>query len=225
MERNDARRNKGLFTIRINKEGIKFKVKNRKSGTAADSVNFGKLMGIADDLNKSTKYNDNALAGIIYLGLFTGFRIGDILNTCKDNVNTPNGKFPSYFVAIETQKTKQRIEKALPDRFMDWFFEWQKQNDRSLLFANKRTNKPFTTHWVNKRFKALNQAYFAKYDVAVNLSSHSIRKTFGRHYYNAYGLVQTSDALGHKNTAHTRTYLKLPEQEQIKNHLALFSGY
>ena len=225
MKRNQ-RQSSGLFTVRINKDGVKYKVKNRKSGTAADSVNFDKLMGIAHDLNRSTKYNDTALAGIIYLGLFTGFRIGDILNVRHNNVRTPNGKFPSYFIVIETQKTKQSIEKALPDTFMDWYFDWQRyHNSKDPIFVNKRTKKPFTTHWVNKRFKALNKAYFAKYGIEVNLSSHSIRKTFGRHYYNAYGLVQTSDALGHKNTAHTRAYLKLPEQETIQNHLALFAGY
>lgn len=203
-------------------KNVAVKIKKRQKGTSADSFNWDSLKSEGDKWNKSDKYYDKALAGIIYLGISTGLRISDILKLKKSDIQKPSIETKDHsYIEIVTKKTGKKVIKPLPHFFMDWMSDWQMVNKRDEIFYSHRTGELITSHFVNKRFKEIGKKFKAE-GFKKNLSSHSLRKTFGVKMYNKFGVVEACNSLGHTTTKWTLEYLSVDEQKAFDNHIEIF---
>ena len=140
------------------------------------------------------------------IGIFTGLRISDMLTlkfeTFKDAQN----------IWITEKKTgKPRRLTIHPDLLK--IIERNRNGNKGLIFTNEQ-GKPLSIQYINQEFKRIAK----RYNLAGNISCHSLRKTFGRHIWSINNesdaaLIKLSDIFNHSSTATTRRYLGITAQE------------
>jgi integrase len=181
--------------------------------TTTSGLDWNVMLGLTKRLR-----NDNLLRDylLITLGSYFGLRISDLLNLrWNDLLNKED------FLIIETKTNKERFISIHADVREALTYSYDQLKDSNLasdyIFAN-RWGDPLTVSYVNKRLKVI----LIKYNVkAQNPSSHTLRKTFGKHVFemnnqSEKALIYLSEIFGHSSTAITRRYIGLT-QEKIKN--------
>ena len=139
-----------------------------------------------------------------------GLRIGDILNlTHSDLINGEK-----EFREEKTEKAKKvKFNKHILDAY-NKVFKDVKVNANDFIFKSQK-NSVFTRQQINRKLK---NTFTIKNK---NISSHSLRKTFGRRVYETNNesekaLLLLNDIYNHTSIKQTRDYLDIT-QEEINN--------
>jgi integrase len=171
--------------------------------TTTDYIEFGKVTTTAQKLLKDEK---TKLLGLyILVGANTGLRVSDILNLTwqqmREDLVTINEK--------KTGKKKTFKINSVVRGALDNF-----NNDLAgyIFVSQKRT--VYRRQTINRLLKEV----FAKEAKKNNISSHSLRKSFGRRVFennneSEKSLTYLSELFNHSSVATTRRYLGLRQEE------------
>ena len=169
------------------------------------------IHAIQDDLKKNN-YRNYLLFEI---GIYIGIRVSDILNIkVKDIRNKDNLKLRE----IKTGKEKLMPIPAHLKREINWYIEDKKMQDEEYLFkSRKRQYKPISRIQAYKILKSIAKKYKLE-----NIGTHTLRKTFGYHFYkrtNDVALLMT--ILNHSDPSITLRYIGI-QQDNVNKSLKNF---
>lgn len=144
------------------------------------------------------------MAGIILTGIYTGLRISDILSLRATDLEEND-----VLVLRETKTGKPRS--VLVNQSLKNLLKQIDLPKQGYMFSNDGT-KPFTRQYINRMLKDI----FC--DLDCNISTHSLRKTFGRkvmdvHGHSSQALMKLCEIFNHSSPATTRIYLGLRQEE------------
>ena len=189
---------------------------SRKVKGTSDHCDSADLMRLAETLFSSKKHTEKTLGLVIYTGVTTGLRIGDILNMKTENLDPFEG---GCRIKLIQGKYKVPFDKLISYRLDDMIGEYLgskliTNKPDTHIFVNPDTHKPYTIHWVNKRFSILKDDHQWLKDKT--FSSHTLRKTYAMTIYKYYGndVMKARDALGHKSITTTQKYLNLDRKQK-----------
>lgn len=173
--------------------------------TGSTYIEFDKARTVGMNLIKS---NENPIAGLLIItGIHMGLRVSDLLQLTYGDLRKDR-------VELTEQKTGKVRDIEIHDSIKTaiGYFPVEEYPDEFHAFRSQKKTVMSSRH-VNR----LIQKYF-KGD---RISSHSLRKTFGRRVYDMNGrsedaLNYLSDMFNHKDISTTRKYLGI-RQEEIKN--------
>ena len=160
---------------------------------------------------------DNGMRNYILfsLGINTGLRISDIL---KLNAGDVIGKDHITLIEQKTDKTKRfPLNKALQKDLSAYIKDNNMELVNILFPSRKGTNKPITRI----------QAYRIIRDAAIaveidEIGTHTLRKTFGYHFYKKYhDVVLLQEIFNHSSPAITLRYIGIND-DQIKDSIDNF---
>lgn len=187
----------------------------RNSYTTSDYLQWDSATNLVRKLYRDKSYRISLLIGC---GIFFGLRISDLLQLTWDMLLDKDAKF----VIIEKKTGKRRevrINKEFQRHIKDCYSALNIQNLNELCFLSGRgKNKVYSTQWVNIVLKDLKNRYSLKID---HLSTHSLRKTFGRRVFESsenaeLALVKLMELFNHSSVAITKRYLGLRQEEILQ---------
>jgi integrase len=198
----------------INNGEFHYKLKSKKRSVkgTSDYLDYDLAMRIANDILWHGRQPQ--VGFYVIFSINTGLRVGDTLKLKHADMI---GKQAGDYLIITEQKTGKRRQVQLNDKVIDAYTYLQKRNrtkPTDYVFKSQK-NHVFATVTINRTLKRIFKG------CAPVISSHSLRKTFGRRVYEMNGrsehsLVLLSDIFGHSNLAITRRYLGL-RKEEISN--------
>ena len=140
----------------------------------------------------------------ILTAIYTGLRTGDIQRLTWNDFNNES------FTIIEEKTEKARVIKINETlrKAID-----KTRSGNGLIFTSQKKSV-YTTQALNRMLKST----FSKQAKNENISTHSLRKTFGRRVYDMnnqseHALTLLSQLFGHSSNQITRIYLGLKQQE------------
>lgn len=141
-------------------------------------------------------------------GIYTGLRISDILRL---KVSDVKGK---RFIYLREKKTSKQniieINKLLEKEYK-WFCE-DKELDEYLIKSREGINKPLSRVRAYSIIKEVGKAFGIE-----NLGTHTLRKTFGYHYYKQSKDVATlMKMFNHSDPSITLRYIGIIQDEMNK---------
>ncbi|MCQ2163590.1 MAG: tyrosine-type recombinase/integrase [Bacteroidales bacterium] len=179
--------------------------------TTSDYIPWAEMLSLVHKLYRDGDYRFSCL---IACGCGFGLRIGDLLRISTWAVLLDNEQLD----LVEEKTGKHRILRINPNLqriIKDCYNALGCPNKGEHCFINHR-GTIYSREWVNRHLKAIK----AKYGLSVeHLSSHSFRKTFGRHVVEMskgqeeHALIVLSELFSHNSVATTRKYLGLRAQE------------
>ena len=180
------------------------------SSTTADYLEWGEAMNLINKLYKEEKYT---LSLLVACGCFFGLRIGDLLALrwrqllgvdTLEVIEKKTGKKRAIKINPQLQRhIKECHNKIQPASLDDFCF-------------GSGNGKAYSIQRVNVVLKELKYKYRLKIE---HISTHSLRKSFGRRVYELAGvssesaLVKLSEIFNHSSTQITRRYLGLKQDE------------
>lgn len=175
----------------------------KNSITTADYIDFDKATGSAKKLLKNKK--TELLGRYIIIAINTGLRSGDILQLKYEDLQ-------KQFLRLTEQKTGKNKVVQLNDNILDII----PANATGSLFLTQKGTAISIQH-LNRQLKDI----FSKESKTLNISSHSLRKSFGRRvFYNnnesEKALVYLMELFNHSSLSMTRKYLGI-RQEELNN--------
>lgn len=172
------------------------------SKTTADFLLWNDMLILSQKLERDGKYQ---FALLIAVGSFTGLRISDLLSLqWKAILNQP-------YLIIKEKKTKKirkiKINQQL-DKILSRIANKYAKNMEDYLFS-------FSVQHINRQLKKFRFKYKLKIN---NFSTHSFRKTFGRHIweqseYSEKAITILSDIFNHSSYRITRRYLGINDDD------------
>lgn len=181
----------------------------RLKNTTADFLEWNQMTCLVRNLFDDGNYSFSLL---IAVGCFTGLRISDLLKLkwC-DILNVDN------LIVTEQKTDKKRTIKLNPQlqRHIKACYKVVAPDTLDTPCFLSRIRTVYSVQRINVVLKNLKYRYSLKIS---NFSSHSLRKSFGRRIYENAGnsehaLVMLSQIFNHSNTAITRRYLGLKQEE------------
>ncbi|MGO5493952.1 tyrosine-type recombinase/integrase [Parabacteroides merdae] len=183
----------------------------KNSYTTADFIEWNTAINLVHRLYKDKNYKMSLLIGC---GIFFGLRISDILQLSW-NMLLDDSSFE--LIEKKTQKRREiRINKGFQKHIRDCYNALL-ITDKSEKCFKSREHRVYSIQRINMLLKDIKKKYSIK--SVKNFSTHSLRKTFGRHVYeraDANGemaLVMLSELFNHSNIAITKRYLGLRKEE------------
>jgi integrase len=186
----------------------------KNSYTTADYIEWNTAINLVHRLYKDKDYKMSLIIGC---GIFFGLRISDILQLSWDMLLDD-----SSFELIE-KKTQKRREVRINKRFQKHIWDCYNAlliTDKSEKCFKSRERRVYSIQRINMLLKDIKKKYGIK--SVKNFSTHSLRKTFGRHVYERadsngeMALVMLSELFNHSNIAITKRYLGLRKEEILK---------
>lgn len=186
------------------------------STTRADYIEWNTAVNLVHKLYRDRDYRMSLLIGC---GIFFGLRISDLLQLSWDMLldgdsftltEQKTGKRRTIRINRDFQKHIRACHKAM--RVAD---------NVSKCFINT-TGQPLSIQRVNVLLKQIKAKYGLK--SVRNISSHSLRKTFGRKVFESAGenanmaLVRLSELFNHSNVAITKIYLGIRQEELLETY-------
>jgi site-specific recombinase XerD len=156
------------------------------------------------------------------MGIYTGFRIGELLALELKDIWSGTDVFPSVTVRASNMKGR-KYSRTVPlherarEALRDWILAMQSMgmvSARQPIFPRQRRHRSLTRHQARRIIlAATTRAGVTTYRVA----THTLRKTFARRLWNS-PLVQKDPAkmarlLGHANWSNTLRYLEFDDLE------------
>lgn len=160
------------------------------------------IRNIIDYLKKTNKRNY-----IFFLmGIYTGMRIGDILRIRIKDVYKKHG------IKIKAQKTGKEINIKFNTELkkaIDYYASG-KEPGEYLVKSRQGYNKPISRIQAYRILDGIAEKFNLD-----NIGCHSLRKTFGYHYYYATGkdIVAVQRALGHSDPSVTLRYIGIVQED------------
>lgn len=188
------------------------------SRTTADYIPWEEAMQLIKDLYKDKDYR---MSLFVSIGCFWGLRVSDILalkwNTILDAKSftvreIKTGKIRNISVNEQLRKHIRKCYEQMCPKSVD-----------SPVIAN-RIGEKITARYLNQELKRVKIKYRLHVD---NISTHSLRKTFGRQVYNLGGdkaelsLMKLCEIFNHTSVAVTRRYLGLRAEELAATYTSL----
>lgn len=172
--------------------------------TTADYLDYEKLMFKAQNMLKDEK--TRVIGAYIIVAINTGLRCGDILKLTFEDLRSDT-------LTITEGKTKKTKTIAINDKIKDMVKMIGKDKDDSPFLTQKGTI--ISIQHLNLMLKKLIK------DKELNISSHSMRKTFGRRVYyqnneSEKALMYLMDLFNHSSMSLTKKYLGI-RQEELNN--------
>ena len=183
----------------------------KNSYTTADYIEWNTAINLVLRLYKDKDYKMSLLIGCC---IFFGLRISDILQLSWDMLLDD-----SSFELIE-KKTQKRREVRINKGFQKHIWDCYNAlliTDKSEKCFKSRERRVYSIQRINMLLKDIKKKYGIK--SVKNFSTHSLRKTFGRHVYERAdsngetALVMLSELFNHSNIAITKRYLGLRKEE------------
>lgn len=187
----------------------------KNTTTTADYLPWENAMNLIHKLYRDKNYRMSLLFGC---GCFFGIRISDLLQLTWGMLLGDD-----TFTLVEKKTRKIRTIKVNPN------FKKHIQDCHKALGEPKMDQKCFvsrlgstyTIQAINKSFKVIK----ARYGIKVgNMSTHTMRKTFGRKVFESAGenaemaLVRLMELFNHSSVAITKKYLGLRSEELMETY-------
>jgi integrase len=179
--------------------------------TTADYIEWDEAMNLVRRLYRDRDYLMSLLIGC---GCFFGLRYSDLRALRWEQVLSKDGVF-----AVIEQKTGKRREIKINKSFQQHIRDcWRALGsvDPSQPCFTSKYGTVLTSQMVNRHLKRIKTVYQLK---AKNVSTHSLRKTFGRRVVDMAGadaemaLIKLSEIFNHASPMVTRRYLGLRQEE------------
>ena len=190
----------------------------KHSYTTSDYIEWDTMLTLVRRLYKDGDYRMSLLIGC---GSFFGLRISDLLTLDWGMLLEGDS-----FILTEKKTGKRRIIKINADfrkHILDCYNALQISDMHEKCFLSKK-NVVFSIQSVNVRLKEIKSKYHLKIE---HLSTHSLRKTFGRRVVASAGensemaLIKLSELFNHSTPQITRRYLGLRQEELMEVYDAL----
>lgn len=177
-----------------------------KKYTTSDYLNFDTATRVAEKLMKG-EGSKKTIGLYIAVSINTGLRISDVLNLKWSDLMSKD-----RFSIIEG-KTKKRRAIAINENIKKALKHFAPRDTERLIFRSQKNTK-FSRQQINRVLKQV----FNKEAQKLNISSHSLRKTFGRRVYENNGesekaLIYLSELFNHTSMATTKRYLGIRQNE------------
>lgn len=187
----------------------------KNSNTTSDYLEFDSALNKSMKLLK-TDDRKFKIAFLAIVGINMGLRISDILQLKHQDLKSDN-------IILNEQKTKKRREIRINDNVKAAYKIYRERigivSDDEFLFKSQK-GVVFSVRHVNRLLK---EVFGTK---SKNISSHSLRKTFGRRiwendHYSERSLILLSKLFNHTSPAITRIYLGIQQEELDNIYLSL----
>lgn len=185
----------------------------KNSNTTSDYIEWDAAVNLVHRLFRDGDYRMSLLIGC---GIFFGLRISDTLRLTW-NMLLDNNSFE-----IIEKKTKKRREVRINTNFQkhikDCFNVLEIKDPTEYCFISRK-KRVYSVQRINVLLKDIKKRYNLK--SVKNISSHSLRKTFGRHIYERadsngeVALAMLSELFNHSNMIVTKRYLGLRKEELL----------
>lgn len=179
----------------------------KNSCTVSDYLEFDSTLNKANKILKNEKHYK--IAFLVILGINVGLRISDLRKLKFEDIEKTN-------ITLIEKKTNKKRTIQFNENVLSAFqvYKQRSQNETGSLFLSNRKTI-FSTQFINKMVKKL----FGK--ASLNISTHSLRKTFGRRVWDNNNqtdtaLIYLSEIFNHSSISITRRYLGI-RQEQLNN--------
>ncbi|PAQ15054.1 site-specific integrase [Bacillaceae bacterium SAOS 7] len=167
---------------------------------------------ILEDIKLFYKEDSERNYVLFLLGINTGLRISDILRLKVNDVKD------RYIVVVEQKTKKQRwikvtseLRKALKEFIAD------KEDNEYLFKSRQGRNKPIGRSMAYKILRRAADEFKLK-----NIGTHTLRKTFGYHfYYQTKDVAMLQEIFSHSDPAITRRYIGV-NQDAIDQAMSKF---
>ncbi len=167
---------------------------------------------LADYLRKNNERNY-----LMFLfGIYTGLRISDILSYKIHQIKNKD------YLNIRTKKTGDQVTIEINPELKREIAKYVKDKDPDdYLFKSRQNyNKPICRSMAYKILREATEKFGLN-----NIGCHTLRKTFGYHYYKQYkDAVTLMDIFGHSHISVTLRYVGI-NQEIINNSIRRFKIY
>lgn len=190
-------------------------MKENKKYQTSDYIQWDSAMQLIHKLYRDGDYRMSLLIGC---GCFFGLRISDLLSLSWDML-----LMGDKFTLNEKKTGKRRVVKVNA-QFQQHIKKCHEalniENDFDKCFISRK-HCVYSTQRINVKLKEIKQRYNLKVE---HLSSHSLRKTFGRKVVEASGenaemaLIKLSELFNHSSTRITRIYLGIRQQELLSTY-------
>lgn len=171
-------------------------------------MNYVEPIRNIDDVNMMCDYLKewNYRNYLLFLvGINTGLRISDIVNLKVSNIR-------GHYIVVVEKKTKKRNRvkmNSLLKKEIDQYIKGKKVGDY-LFQSRKGRNKPIT------RQAAYLIVKIAAEDCGIeNVGTHTMRKTFGYHYYKKHkDIAMLMDIFNHASPKITKVYIGIDQDQK-----------
>lgn len=187
----------------------------KNSHVTSDYIEWDLMLSLVRRLYRDGEYRLSLLIGC---GCFFGLRISDLLS-----LNWTMILDDTKFTLIE-KKTGKRREIRINEDFQKHIHDCYtalKITDKHEKCFISRKKSVYSTQRINVLFKEIKKKYKLKVE---HLSTHSLRKTFGRKVVEAAGsnsemaLIKLSELFNHADVMTTRRYLGLRTEELLETY-------
>ncbi len=179
----------------------------KNSTTVSDYLEFDSTLNKANKILKGEK--NYKIAFLVIVGINVGLRISDLRKLRFEDLVQNN-------ITIIEKKTNKKRTIQFNENVLSAFtiFKQRCQETTGNLFLSNRKTI-FSTQYINMELKKI----FGKANL--NISSHSLRKAFGRRVWDNHNqsntaLIYLTEIFNHTNIAVTRRYLGI-RQEELNN--------
>ena len=155
---------------------------------------------------------------LVYVGIHVGLRFSDLRTLTFYDLLNENG-----VILISEKKTQKKRKIVLKEEARKWIKECmliKKASIEDHILVN-RTKEPISITYANYILKDIEKEYGISHPV----STHSLRKTFGRRVYDLepseQRLLLLSDMFNHSTIRDTRRYLGIRQEEMNEIYINL----
>jgi integrase len=166
-------------------------------------------------IRKMEHDNNYWLCSYMLLSAYTGLRVSDVTQITWSEILS--GK---DYLDIKEKKTKKNrrihLNPFLVDSIKKYYNKLNITDPNTIIVCNKQGGSVSTIYF-NRVLKKSNY----QYGIGVkNMSTHSLRKTFGQHVWRSNGcsdkiLTLLSDIFNHSKTSITRKYIGIQDEEIV----------
>jgi integrase len=200
------------------RQGFRKAKKIRKVKVAADYIPYDDAMRVGQDLLWSGK--QATIGFYIIFSVNTGLRVGDVLRMKHSDLID---KVAGDVLRIQEQKTSKIRDIQLNDKIVE-SYKYLYQHYGHFVMTDYIFRSQKGTVYATISLNRILKNIFAGY--APNISTHSLRKSFGRRVYDMnrqseHSLVLLSDIFAHSSLTITRRYLGLRKEEIANVYLTL----
>lgn len=193
--------------------------------TTTDYIDFDYAHNKAVDLLESDKTNARMLAMLIETGIRTGLRISDLLQFKHEDFRQHEKTLVEKKTKNTSKKTKFRVitlSPTLVSFYRSYCLKRGLKSPTGYVFLNSRHH---VMHHTQVR-KELKKVFGELVEQGKQISTHTLRKTFGRGMYNKYedkthALIILMDIFNHSSLDITKKYIGLTSDEIRKAYLTL----
>lgn len=172
--------------------------------TKSDYINFDKCLNTGRRLINSDK--QSVIGLYIIVSIYTGLRISDVLRLKWSDLMKED-------LVIKEKKTKKLRTIKINSTIHSVLSKFNLNGEDDFIFKSQK-GSVFSIQQINRVLKEI----FRTESKHLNISSHSLRKSFGRRVYennneSEKSLVYLSELFNHTSLSITRKYLGIRQEE------------